>query len=513
MAILKYADGIDPLRKEHYGYTFVRSNYGRSVMQGQRNDRKRYSAQWQRMFNLIECTRNWRNLSAGIKNAWSVFAAAYPQPTKRDPDKYLTGYQLFVKRNYYQFLHEGPNTSFITDPELTILNDPEFSIMINADGQCIDITELYIARFGILPDAGQFVIVRIVPISQVGGAFFPPLIATVEVDQVYIDGLFLSFFFTSYYEEVEFSIYVSKPVWESVQYPGTKFRYMGCFKPTKFIQLTDTPDSYVGEAGKVVAVKGDETGVEFIEAGGGGFECDDLLACPAFTNLQAQVANIAAYIVDASGESFPPINFGILYNYWACINASGLARPGWRILQRADIISIRDYLGGSAVAGGKLKEAGLTYWNSPNTGATNEKGFNGRGGGQRTASSGGFQSLKIAGNLHSTDVASATNNYILTLVYSGANSSDGQGAFGFGRATRCLRDAPGIADGVVGSYVCNNGRIIRTIVINELEILADNLVETIYNDGTAIPFITDNAAWTADITGAHCYYANDSANV
>ena len=31
-----------------------------------------------------------------------------------------------------------------------------------------------------------------------------------------------------------------------------------------FLELTDTPDSYTGEAGNIVAVKGDETGLEFI---------------------------------------------------------------------------------------------------------------------------------------------------------------------------------------------------------------------------------------------------------
>ena len=36
-----------------------------------------------------------------------------------------------------------------------------------------------------------------------------------------------------------------------------------------FIELTDTPSTYTGNAGKVVAVKADESGLEFVEGGGG----------------------------------------------------------------------------------------------------------------------------------------------------------------------------------------------------------------------------------------------------
>lgn len=37
-----------------------------------------------------------------------------------------------------------------------------------------------------------------------------------------------------------------------------------------FLDLTDTPSAYTGQAGKVVAVKGDETGLEFVAGGSGG---------------------------------------------------------------------------------------------------------------------------------------------------------------------------------------------------------------------------------------------------
>ena len=51
---------------------------------------------------------------------------------------------------------------------------------------------------------------------------------------------------------------------------------------------------------------------------------------------------------------------------------------------KADFDQLVATLGGTSVAGGKLKKEGLSYWNSPNTGATNESGFTAIAGGRRT---------------------------------------------------------------------------------------------------------------------------------
>ena len=55
-----------------------------------------------------------------------------------------------------------------------------------------------------------------------------------------------------------------------------------------------------------------------------------------------------------------------------------------------ELTILTEYLGGELVAGGKMKEAGLEHWNSPNTGATNESGFTAIPGGYRGYSDGSY---------------------------------------------------------------------------------------------------------------------------
>jgi len=77
--------------------------------------------------------------------------------------------------------------------------------------------------------------------------------------------------------------------------------------------------------------------------------------------------------------------YGALYN-WYAVETNKLCPTGWHVPTRDEWLVLIDYLGGSGIAGGKLKSTG-TLWVEPNNCATNEVGFNALPGGYR---GGGF---------------------------------------------------------------------------------------------------------------------------
>lgn len=76
--------------------------------------------------------------------------------------------------------------------------------------------------------------------------------------------------------------------------------------------------------------------------------------------------------------------YGKLYNWYAVNDPRGLAPIGYHMPSDAEWTTLTTFLGGESVAGGKMKETGLTHWFTPNTGATNSSGFTALPGGDRS---------------------------------------------------------------------------------------------------------------------------------
>ena len=217
-------------------------------------------------------------------------------------------------------------------------------------------------------------------------------------------------------------------------------------------------------------------------------------------------------ISNENTEAVLTVKNGYLYNWYAIDNASNIANTGWHVPTYLEWQALQTYLGGDTVAGGKMKETGFTYWNSPNTGATNEVGLNVKGSGYRDDDLGGvFADIKGRAEMWSANswfsaklICDPRDNGITAYLTS---CNEERGA-----SIRLMKDSTTLSHGETGLYTGNDGKVYRTICVGTQEWLADNLMETLYRDASPIPVITDNSAWVADSTGARCVYDNDENN-
>jgi uncharacterized protein (TIGR02145 family) len=151
-------------------------------------------------------------------------------------------------------------------------------------------------------------------------------------------------------------------------------------------------------------------------------------------------------------ESANKATHGALYNGYA-VNTGKLAPAGWHVPTDADWSTLSIFLGGDAVAGGKLKEAGSAHWTSPNTG-TNDVGFSALGGGVRNRYSGAFGvsdgygsggAIKDVGHWWTSTVSDNTN-YFRKIYYDGNAFSSGNywgrgdSPLACGFSVRCVRN-------------------------------------------------------------------------
>ena len=224
-----------------------------------------------------------------------------------------------------------------------------------------------------------------------------------------------------------------------------------------------------------------------------------------------------------------PVEYGLLYNWPAATDARKITSSDDWVVSRhtptfdvnSDTNILRNYIGVTG-AGGKLKETGLTYWITPNTGATNEVAFNGRGSGSRRYSDGVFINIKTQFLFWSNAAYNATTGIVAGTLQSNVDtftvSSTGVSTLNkySGISIRLLY----IGVGTPTSYTGNDGKVYRVVTIGTQTWLADNLAETRFRNGDFIPWYGanpanyfTNAEWVALTTAGCCAYNNNVNNV
>ena len=128
--------------------------------------------------------------------------------------------------------------------------------------------------------------------------------------------------------------------------------------------------------------------------------------------------------------------YGVLYQWevakTACPN-------GWHLPTDDEWTTLINYLGGTDIAGGKMKETGTTHWVSPNTGADNSSGFSALPSGL-CYSDGTFNHLYNASFYWSNTEIYSNNVYSYYLYYENTKATRYNYDKSYGFSVRCIRD-------------------------------------------------------------------------
>jgi len=131
--------------------------------------------------------------------------------------------------------------------------------------------------------------------------------------------------------------------------------------------------------------------------------------------------------------------YGALYN-WYTVNTGKLCPIGWHVPTDAEWTTLTTYLGGPTIAGGKLKETGISHWNSPNSGATNSSSFTALPSGYRLWPYGYFQDIGLGSNWWSATDYVTSHAYFWYLKFNSSNFIRTGGTKQFGLSIRCLKN-------------------------------------------------------------------------
>ena len=130
--------------------------------------------------------------------------------------------------------------------------------------------------------------------------------------------------------------------------------------------------------------------------------------------------------------------YGKLYN-WYTVNTGNLCPIGWHVPNDAEWTILSNYLGGASVAGGKMKENGVSHWFTPNLGATNESGFTALPNGGRMIT-GTFSNLYYYNYLWSANETSASDANCWYLYFNSSILYTNDEYKVRGHSVRCIKD-------------------------------------------------------------------------
>ena len=140
-------------------------------------------------------------------------------------------------------------------------------------------------------------------------------------------------------------------------------------------------------------------------------------------------------------------SYGALYN-WYAVNTGRLCPKGWHVPTDAEWTTLITFLGGESVAGGKLKETGISNWRSSSTdieslnvGATNETNFTALPGGQTFQSDfRPFRDIGYGGSWWSSSESKENAAWARVMLMSSSEVARVENEKVEGISVRCIKD-------------------------------------------------------------------------
>lgn len=210
-----------------------------------------------------------------------------------------------------------------------------------------------------------------------------------------------------------------------------------------------------------------------------------------------------------------PYNYGYLYN-WYAVNTGKLAPTGYRVPTEADWDSLSVYCGGNTVSGLVLKSSrendSVPSWNDGDD-SVDSLGFNALPSGRRNDTGGAFDNIGDWAYFWSSTAYSAAFAYNYQIAKSASNLFKYASTKKWGLAVRCMRDATlaeqALPDNTYMEIASDEEEnMYKTIKIGKQVWFTQNLKATLYNDSTAISYVTDNTDWRNLTTEGYCAYDN-----
>jgi uncharacterized protein (TIGR02145 family) len=161
-------------------------------------------------------------------------------------------------------------------------------------------------------------------------------------------------------------------------------------------------------------------------------------------NSQWQGATATGAWSHYNNDSQYDSDYGKLYNLAAVTDSRNACPIGWHVANQSDLNGLLAYLGGTDNAGGRMKNTGTQYWQSPNNLATNESGFSALPGGFRS-SNGIFGSEGVDARFWAVEEQFGGGgfyrlNHLIGVVDLGSLQVFLQGSASPGVSVRCIKN-------------------------------------------------------------------------